>query len=494
MEILKDTLYEALLHNGRVQVTDKLREEFKSEIPEIAEASEIRFTLRDVLTNSMLAPLFPEVITVIVEDTMEPLLLITKLYDVVRGIPNALTVRILLPTPMPVVKLSPNAPTPNLGNPSLHEIGGTVSITAEKWGVIWSVDEHVIKNNQWDILKMSLRNAARALARHKEKQAYEHIRHGGIILFSNWRKNHAVFKNFLRGRDIKLRQNGSLSPRDFFQGYAYFLQNEFIPDVVIMNSWSWLVFLYSPLTREIVMNGNTIAPDFTNFNMRVRSRWREVWNSLGKKGILGGNSPDDIFGKIGLSIFEPTNAPWSWNPLGVEVYHKPSWMPAGITFLISPYADWSANATDYMNKYFSGWDFTGAQSWADTATPKDPLNIFAHNDAANKNDPTKTTGFKEDGTVATSPSDARTYADPTLNLTDIIMVDSSEVGILYQYSDPTTTKWSDPMLDIQNNKIAEEYGFAVKWGGRAIGIFEAVVIDEQYTAELVAQNEIAKPL
>ena len=74
------------------------------------------------------------------------------------------------------------------------------------------------------------------------------------------------------------------------------------------------------------------------------------------------------------------------------------------------------------------------------------------------------------------------------------MVDSSEVGILYQYSDPTTTKWSDPMLDIQNNKIAEEYGFAVKWGGRAIGIFEAVVIDEQYTAELVAQNEIAKPL
>lgn len=70
--------------------------------------------------------------------------------------------------------------------------------------------------------------------------------------------------------------------------------------------------------------------------------------------------------------------------------------------------------------------------------------------------------------------------DKTTKTTDIIFVDSSNVGYLVTAERPTTEEFNDPMRDLRHLKIRERYGMAPKYDGSAIEIIKNVKVVETF--------------
>lgn len=70
-------------------------------------------------------------------------------------------------------------------------------------------------------------------------------------------------------------------------------------------------------------------------------------------------------------------------------------------------------------------------------------------------------------------------------VTNIVMVDSNNCGVIGQSEPVSTDRWMDPERDIQNIKMREAYGFAILEQGKAIGKAANVVIARNYNFDNV---------
>lgn len=65
-------------------------------------------------------------------------------------------------------------------------------------------------------------------------------------------------------------------------------------------------------------------------------------------------------------------------------------------------------------------------------------------------------------------------------VTDMIMADSKEVGVILRHNQPKTEEWRDPAIDAQNLKIMERYGAGLLNQGKGVNIARNVVVDRNY--------------
>jgi len=70
--------------------------------------------------------------------------------------------------------------------------------------------------------------------------------------------------------------------------------------------------------------------------------------------------------------------------------------------------------------------------------------------------------------------------DKTTKKTDIIVLDSENLGYLITAERPVTDEFTDPMRDITHFKVRERYGMAPKFDGSAMGILKDVVAVETF--------------
>jgi hypothetical protein len=68
------------------------------------------------------------------------------------------------------------------------------------------------------------------------------------------------------------------------------------------------------------------------------------------------------------------------------------------------------------------------------------------------------------------------YFDPINKITDIIICDSNELGVLVVDEDPVTEDFDDPSVDIRKIKIRERYGLAILNEGQGVGVMKNVSI------------------
>jgi hypothetical protein len=66
--------------------------------------------------------------------------------------------------------------------------------------------------------------------------------------------------------------------------------------------------------------------------------------------------------------------------------------------------------------------------------------------------------------------------DPVNKLTDIMVFDSNELGVLVVDEDVTTEDFDDPSVDIRKIKIRERYGVAILNEGHAVGVMKNISI------------------
>ena len=475
--VVFDSVYSALTNSGSIRVDDEMRKSLKDKVADISNTDTMRVNIKDMLTSDILGPVLGYSLSVVAEQAVEPNLVISRLYHKIGGGSNMpTTFKIYMPGQLTVTEGSntnPSLPAPG-PNPTFHQIGGQVTLEARRAEVFFQVQEETINFNQWDIVAYWMKEAGRALAREKEKRAYAAFQENGVTLFDNLAKDQAIFHKWLSGRDIEGRQNGTLSPRDFFKAYAHMITEDFNPDTVLIHPYAWQMFLFSPLLREIMIQGGKVSPNYMPQNINYGKRF-EPFGALGSKNIYGTNEPSpDDWAKIGASLVATSNSPWVLNPLNTEITYKPDWMPGGIKFIVSKYVAWSPTAADYLSSRSM-----------DTYPVSDDDNIW--NSKAGDY-----YGIMADGSPAASTSDpAVVYAPTDAPVTDMILLDSSATGFLYQKQPVMPVKWTDYITDMQNMKLREMYGFAVAWQGRGVGQFRGIPIDEQYVADNVNQVSLS---
>lgn len=70
--------------------------------------------------------------------------------------------------------------------------------------------------------------------------------------------------------------------------------------------------------------------------------------------------------------------------------------------------------------------------------------------------------------------------DATQNVTDMILCDSSQLGVLVVDETVTTEEWNDPARDIMKLKLRERYGLGSVNNGKATGLIKGVYLGQNY--------------
>lgn len=301
-------VYNVFNHNGRTAHDD-----FEDPIK-----------LIDLVTTEDIKPFVPKVVRRIIVEAIEPALLIVNNLFTKVSIPDGQMVEIGALSGIVAGKVAQGGdyPTSTL---AMDAVGATMQITVSKYGCAINIAQEVLKDNQFDVMKLWFRAAGAALARAKEAQAIRLIDEMGITVFDNATPASSEL-GVCTGRNIAGVQNGSMTLNDIFDMWAYLSLRGFTPDTLIMSPLAWKVFATDPELREIVLKGATLAT---------------------RRMPLGAGAPgfDDIFNGYGLKAKSTgssngqawENSPWTQTmiPTGSTWNVPPNYLPSPIKVLVS---------------------------------------------------------------------------------------------------------------------------------------------------------------
>lgn len=130
-------------------------------------------------------------------------------------------------------------------------------IRVRKHGIQVDVTEETIKYSMWDVLGMHLEEAGRALARHKEQQAFRNFSRHGHTVFDNTESDPNAHTT---GRDEFGNFNNTMSVEDLLDVLIALHANGFTPTDLMMHSLLWPMFARQALTVG-PLTSNPPVPD-----------------------------------------------------------------------------------------------------------------------------------------------------------------------------------------------------------------------------------------
>ena len=182
--------------NG-VSLQDFQRFEFIFRNNGLTPDGEGRMKLKDALSVPDAPVLMPKVLSNIVREAIEPLLIGTSLLQRINySYGQTIT--------FPAVGALIAADIPEGGEYPERKLnigGATVTANIAKSGVAVRVTEEMIRYSQFDVIGMHLRAAGRALARHKEQKIFNFITAMGVKIFDNVTPTLSL-KGVCTGRDL----------------------------------------------------------------------------------------------------------------------------------------------------------------------------------------------------------------------------------------------------------------------------------------------------
>jgi len=207
-----------------------------------------KMRLEDALSTPNAAPLFKKVISNIVREAQEPLLVGTSLLQRIEWDYGQ---RISFPAVGALVAadIGEGMEYPER-SPDIT--GGTVEANIGKSGIAVRLTEEMIRWSQFDVIGMMLRAAGRALARHKEEKIFNYITTMGVTVFDNLTPTHSEV-GVTTGRDAYGAANGSLTMDDLFDCYAHILHQGFIPNTLLMHPLMWAAFIKDSTLRSFAL-------------------------------------------------------------------------------------------------------------------------------------------------------------------------------------------------------------------------------------------------
>jgi hypothetical protein len=286
-----------------------------------------QFKLEDALSVPNASVLMPKVISNIVKEAVEPLLIGTSL---LQRINYSYGQTITFPAVGALVAAD-IAEGMEYPERSLQTGGATVTANIGKSGIAVKVTEEMVRYSQFDIIGMHLRAAGRALARHKEVKIFDYIRSMGVPVFDNVNPTRS-YKGVTTGRDLSGAGNGSVTMDDIFDAYAQIITQGFFPNTLLMHPLTWVMFIKDATLRQFVLasGGGSWFASWTG-NPAARAPWDN--SSNGGLGVSGGQN------------ITPPQSATGENPSGLLEYPQtlnsgpvlPSYMNIPFRIIVSPF-------------------------------------------------------------------------------------------------------------------------------------------------------------
>lgn len=210
-----------------------------------------RIKLEDAMATSTAPLLMPKVISNIVKEAAEPLLVGTSL---LQRINYSYGQSITFPA-VGAMEAADIAEGQEYPEKNLALGGSTVTATIGKAGIAVRITEEMIRYSQFDVIGMHLRAAGKALARWKEMKIFNMIGAMGTKVFDNVNPSTAI-KGVTTGRSLSGSGNGSVTMDDLFDAYAQVVYQGFVPNTLLMHPLTWTMFVKDAQLRAFVlMNG-----------------------------------------------------------------------------------------------------------------------------------------------------------------------------------------------------------------------------------------------
>ena len=244
-----------------------------------------QFKLTDMYSVPDAPVMMPRVISNVVREAIEPLLIGTQL---LQRINYSMGQTILLPSygAMSVAGLD----IPEGGEyPEAKLTTGGASMVANigKSGIAVKISEEMIRYSQIDVINMHLRAAGRCLARHKEVKIFNMIGSLGTVFYDNAAPQDSVL-GVTHGRGFNGAANGSVVADDLFDMWGHLLARGFMADTMLVHPLTYTMYLKDPNMRTMFFNQGT----------------NTLFATYNQKAAMGGNPWDQGAQGLGTGSME----------------------------------------------------------------------------------------------------------------------------------------------------------------------------------------------
>jgi hypothetical protein len=244
---------------------------------------EKHITMKDAMDVQNAAFLIPRVMTQMVQEGIEPLLIGTHLLHRIEYEQGMMTVFPAI-EPLRAEEVADGADVPFVN----INIGGAQSfgVTVKRHGLGLKIHERFVKESSYPWINYWLRLAGNALARHKEEYIFSFISRMGTVVYDN---NPAArlstaqiqpVKGTTTGRNYKGVLNGSMTLDDIFDMYAQVMAQGFIPDTLLVHPMTWLMWVKDPVLREFAIQAGG-GSFFANWSGNAASQGNKFYNDNG---------------------------------------------------------------------------------------------------------------------------------------------------------------------------------------------------------------------
>ncbi|MGD9382045.1 MAG: hypothetical protein PVI03_06335 [Candidatus Thorarchaeota archaeon] len=297
------------------------------------EEGDQRVEMKDAISVPNAAMFLPKVVSNIVKEAAEPLLVGTSLLQRIEYHAGQ-TITFPAVGALVAADIAEGQEYPER---QLQMGGATVTATIGKSGVAVKVTDEMIKYSQYDVIGMHLRAAGRALARHKEQKIFNYINSMGVVCFDNVTPANSLF-GVTHGRGLDGSANGSVVMDDIFDAFGQIIAQGWMPDTLLMHPLTWIMWVKDPVLRAFALaaGGGTFFASW-----RGNPAGRAPWDNSSQGGL--GYSP-------GQNI-DPASDPltaYSQNINSAPVL--PSYFPIPFRIIVSPFVPYNpvTKLTDIM--------------------------------------------------------------------------------------------------------------------------------------------------
>lgn len=129
----------------------------------------------------------------------------------------------------------------------------TIKAQFRQFGLVVKITKEQMMHSQWDVIRLHITEAAKALARGKEKEIFKVFDEKGVVVFDNDSPVNSL-KGMCTGRDRYGVKNGAITQEDLFDMYCQGLANGYNPDVILMHPLAFPIFQKDPILRNAGYN------------------------------------------------------------------------------------------------------------------------------------------------------------------------------------------------------------------------------------------------
>lgn len=203
----------------------------------------------DATTAPDIRPLLQSSLEILIREPVEPLMVITGLYNRVQA--RGLNTQVLAGAMGSVT--AEDIPEHGTYPEVMFQIGGAMQTAyIGKSGIAASFTDEALLYSTWDIMALNMRLMGAALVRHKEQKAVSFLKTLGTELYNNASPSTSLF-GVCTGRGLDMAANGSLRMDDLFKAMAHMAEEGFQPDVMLINPLFFYSFIQDPVMRTMML-------------------------------------------------------------------------------------------------------------------------------------------------------------------------------------------------------------------------------------------------